>query len=416
MKDILFLSNGHGEDEIAARILEELQSCGAGLQIDAWPMVGEGDAYRERGVPIVGSPNLLPGLGLARLNANLLLEEIRAGWFPTHWRQVRAARAMTSNYRLAIAVGDVVPLLAVALGSLPFVFVGSAKSSFSGRQNCYSLLERMLLRRHCRMIYPRDALTAREVAGWNLPVRFVGNPMMDGLQGRGERFGISPDLPTVLMLAGSRRDAADNTIDLLSIAADVARQRADARKMRFVFAAHRKLDSRDVGDRLRSSNDPGDWQVVDERPGPDAQGVVMRLVAGSGAEAIMAKGALADAARLALAAVGMAGTANEQAVGLGVPLIAVPTRGPMGERYVKRKMKYFGPAAIFSDRDPQSVAAAMELIFSSPRKRIEMVVAGRERMGEPGASKAIAADVMKILGFAAAADPEASASQLHLSD
>ena len=73
----------------------------------------------------------------------------------------------------------------------------------------------------------------------------------------------------------------------------------------------------------------------------------MRLVAGSGAEAIMAKGALADAARLALAAVGMAGTANEQAVGLGVPLIAVPTRGPMGEIRQTKDEVFLGPPRYF---------------------------------------------------------------------
>ncbi|MGL5083655.1 MAG: lipid-A-disaccharide synthase-related protein, partial [Microcoleaceae cyanobacterium] len=42
---ILCLSNGHGEDAIAIRILQELYSCSPSTELVALPLVGWGQAY-----------------------------------------------------------------------------------------------------------------------------------------------------------------------------------------------------------------------------------------------------------------------------------------------------------------------------------------------------------------------------------
>ncbi|MGM0457099.1 MAG: lipid-A-disaccharide synthase-related protein, partial [Cyanobacteriota bacterium] len=52
---LLCLSNGHGEDAIAVRILQHLQQHPQGPELAALPLVGEGRAYQHvPDVPIVG--------------------------------------------------------------------------------------------------------------------------------------------------------------------------------------------------------------------------------------------------------------------------------------------------------------------------------------------------------------------------
>jgi len=50
---LLCLSNGHGEDIVAVRILQELQQHSAQLQLLTLPLVGEGRAYTHLGIPLL---------------------------------------------------------------------------------------------------------------------------------------------------------------------------------------------------------------------------------------------------------------------------------------------------------------------------------------------------------------------------
>jgi uncharacterized protein (TIGR03492 family) len=393
---LLVLSNGHGEDEIAVRIIDQIRAASKRvLNIGVWPLVGEGHAYRRRGLPIVGDLNVLPGEGFGGLDVRLMLFDLRAGWIGNHWRQFRSAKRLAGAYRLAMVVGDVVPMLAAAVTKTPFIFVGCAKSSYSGLPHCYSRLERRLLR-NCSMIYPRDALTAAEIEGAGMPVRFVGNPMMDGLAGSGERFGIERDASVVTMLAGSRADAETNTVDLLEIALHLAERPGLGPKLRFLVPAHQELDFARVRRQLGSRNSP--WQslepIADEMQGECS---VHFHAPGSDAQALLVKGRFADCLRLASVAIGMAGTANEQAIGLGVPLIAVPTSGVQGEKYVQMKMKYFGRAAIAAAREPAAIGEAIDRVLRNPELRRDMISAGRARMGEAGASASIARDILRLI-------------------
>ena len=93
----------------------------------------------------------------------------------------------------------------------------------------------------------------------------------------------------------------------------------------------------------------------------------------------------------------MAGTANEQASGLGLPLITAAGAGNQGEAYLRMKMRYFGNAAIATPRDPAAIAAAMASLLADPARRAVMSAEGRKRMGAPGASAAIAAALVARL-------------------
>jgi uncharacterized protein (TIGR03492 family) len=394
MKDLLFLSNGHGEDMIACRILDEVRNLAPGLDIDAWPMVGRGDAYVSRRVPISGTRNLLPSAGFATLEWKLMGADLRAGWIRTHWNQFKDSRNLPGHYRMLVAVGDIIPLLASVFARTPFVFVGCAKSYYYDAKHGYTGLEKRLLRRHAMAVYPRDALTARTLADAGIPVRDLGNPMMDGLEGSGDRLGVAEGSTVVGMFPGTREDAEVNFLDLLAAAVAMARRGPDPARLRFLFPVRAAFDVAAMAAAI--TGDPLLGETTPEISGA-TDGVVLRVRLPGGAEAIVAKNRFADSLRLSDIVVGMAGTANEQAIGLGIPLVTAPSRGVQGERFVRMKMQFFGDSAVAVARDPDAMAAETLAILADPERARRMGAAGRERMGAPGASRAIAGEIVAAL-------------------
>lgn len=412
---LLFVSNGHGEDAIACQLLDRMRALDASTPIDAWPMVGDGAAYAERGVPIVGPRNRLPSDGFATLSLALLWKDLRAGWVRTHLRQVAAARALRGRYDLVLAVGDVVPIAAAVLARTPFVFVGCAKSAYYGPRWGYTALERRWLARHCVTAYARDRLTANELAAARVPARYVGNPMMDDLEGRGATFSLAADELVIACLPGSRGDAPENARRLLAL---VPRGERLGARVTYLLAVAPSFDAGELG---AAALDALGWRDVP--PGEDdaADGIVRRLARDATTRALVvrAPGAFADALRRSTLVIGMAGTANEQAVGLGRPLVVVPAAGGQGQAFVRMKMRYFGESAVRGSEEPRAFAECVTSLLRDDARRARMAAAGRERMGEPGASDAIARDVLARLarpdrGAAAAATRgEARGSPAH---
>src|SRR3989304_4617084 len=130
---------------------------------DAVPVGGRGEAYGRRGILPVGPSNVLPSAGCGTLNLRLFWRDLRAGWFSTYLRQMRAARGLRGRYALAVAVGDIVVIAAALLARTPFLFVGSAKSAYYSGTYRYNWLEKALLRRSCWLGFPRGPGAAAEM-------------------------------------------------------------------------------------------------------------------------------------------------------------------------------------------------------------------------------------------------------------
>ncbi len=61
--EILVISNGHGEDVIAASIVEALTALAKVSKITALPLVGEGYAYKKLQIPLIGTVKTMPSGG-----------------------------------------------------------------------------------------------------------------------------------------------------------------------------------------------------------------------------------------------------------------------------------------------------------------------------------------------------------------
>ncbi|MEO6862028.1 MAG: hypothetical protein ABI180_10950, partial [Microcoleus sp.] len=67
-KEILFLSNGHGEDAINCQILHALRASAPDIDVSAMPIVGDGAAYSRSSVPMIGPTSPMPSGGVFYMN------------------------------------------------------------------------------------------------------------------------------------------------------------------------------------------------------------------------------------------------------------------------------------------------------------------------------------------------------------
>ena len=394
MIDLGVFSNGHGEDTIACKVLDELRAQRPSLSVEVWPMVGEGTAFQARGEQMVGARNLLPSAGFATISPKLMIDDLLAGWVQTHWRQYKAARALRARYRMVLAVGDIIPIVAAVAARAPFMFIGCAKSYYYNPGRAYAATDKYLLRKYCALTFPRDRKTVAELEASGIETLYLGNPMMDGLEPTGADLGIGADDVVIGMLAGTRADADGNMLDLIDAAGRAHAHFERPERVRFVFAARSGLDAAEIAAKIGADSRFGNWRVIAATEGAEAPGIVLRLGDPHGVEVIVIKGAFPDVLHASSLVIGMAGTANEQAIGLGIPLITVPSAGVQGDNYVKMKGVYFGEAALSVPRDADTIAAAAAGLLADPERCARMAAAGRERMGEPGASRAIAGRVL----------------------
>ncbi len=110
------------------------------------------------------------------------------------------------------------------------------------------------------------------------------------------------------------------------------------------------------------------------------------VTAWSGAPGAMLSGALV--------VLGQAGTANEAAAADGIPVVAFE---PPGARqhgwYRMRQRGLLGDAMLMISGNVADSARALERLLDDQAARDAMGAAGRERMGLPGGSAAIAAKI-----------------------
>jgi uncharacterized protein (TIGR03492 family) len=377
---LLLLSNGHGEDAVAAALVPHLRAEGA--DVEALPIVGEGRAYQALDVPIIGPTTTMPSGGFIYGRPAALAGDLAGGLVGLTRTQLKAVKATRGRYCLIVAVGDIVVLGFAWYARAPYAFVGCAKSDhyLHGRPGSYLWHERALLAHpRCRAIYPRDAVTTDNLRAKGLNATYLGNPMMDGLAPGGCPLPGDPDATTVLLLPGSRSEAHAN----------FARLRESARAMRSA-SPERPL-------RFLAAIAPG-------LPLGPFQGGGFTLGSGGGAlahpdgtEIHLLSDAFADAAHAADMVFAMAGTATEQVVGLGKPVLTIPGAGPQFTyAFAEAQTRLLGPSVILLPDDPATLASAAWSLLADPKRLSDIATNGRARMGEPGASSRLSKDIMSL--------------------
>lgn len=396
---LLCISNGHGEDLIAVKILQALQGLFPDLEMAALPIVGEGWQYRKVGIEIIGPTKQMPSGGFIYMDSQQLARDLQGGLLQLTVAQLRAMGQWLQTDDVVLAVGDIVPLLFGWLSRCAYGFVGTAKSEYYVRDeqgNCldrstlldaldfqrtcvYMPWERWLMRRSA-CVFPRDGITTRRLQQWAVEAYDAGNPMMDGFWIPPGHGAMDLEHLTVLLLPGSRApEAYENWQRLLQGADDMNRHLGQP--VTFLTAITSSLELASLTAALADHG----WQA----DGPDYRQGEHRLA--------MATGSFIDYAQRADLAIATAGTATEQFVGLGKPVITLPGNGPQfTHSFAQAQARHLGPSITLVSQTHQ-VAQTVRSILDDPERQATICQNGRHRMGPPGASQRIAEILAKTL-------------------
>lgn len=395
MKPLLCLSNGHGEDAIASSILQALQYGCPNLDLTALPLVGLGAAYTRLGIPLLYPGKRLPSGGFIYMDLRQLWRDLSAGLLGLLGEQVRAVqRWQRFSAGHILAVGDIVPLLLAHGTGGTYSFVGTAKSDYylydaMGRPyrwgmgwagSDYLPWERWLWRSpRCQGVFVRDELTAKGLQQLGYTVHSCGNPMMDLL--------MPPPVPspftkkTIVLLPGSRAPEAYRNWQQILRAVTPYRDQP----LILLAAVSPSFNLHPLEQCLEG------WQPI---PSPLPETKAWQL---GQHQLILSSHHFREFLHWAEGGIALAGTATEQCVGLGKPVVTFAGEGPQFTRDFATRQKRLLGDSIFLLDDPQAAIPTLCKIWEDSALLARVAANGKERMGEPGASDRIAAQLLKIL-------------------
>jgi uncharacterized protein (TIGR03492 family) len=375
MKQVVLISNGHGEDILGAALAKELGALG--YEVRAVPLVGQGQAYRRAGIPTLGPCKELPSGGFALQSAGAVWADIRAGWFSMSRAQYRAVRMAAQRALATLVVGDVYALgVGAVFGGRP-LFLMQCRSSLRVGGRPYSVTERLLMRRAAR-VYPREPEGAAWLRTRGVPQAcYLGNPMLDALDGG--PLELPP--PYLLLLPGSREDAYQS----LPLMLEACRRLRDTALTPVVAWAGLPLE------RLR-------LEGFELEATGSGEGVTHQLCHPDGTVVYLTQRAFRSALLGSRVALSTSGTAAEQAAGYGVPLVGFPTRGPQyTPLFAEVQKRLLGEALTLTAPNPEALARGVLELLASEERRERARAAGKAAMGEPGAAVRIALDIHQHL-------------------
>ncbi|NES81818.1 MAG: hypothetical protein F6K10_10670 [Moorea sp. SIO2B7] len=410
---LLCLSNGHGEDVIATRILEQLQHHPDAPDIAALPLVGEGYAYTRLDIPIIGPVQKMPSGGFIYMDGSQLWRDMRGGLLRLTIAQYKAVCKWAKTGGFILAVGDIVPLLFAWLSGADYAFVGTAKSEYYLRdENGWlaqtSWLERwfgsvylpldcwFMSRRRCKGVFPRDKLTTEILQQKSIRAFDLGNPMMDGIKSEHPApVFFEPDAEekekerslVILLLPGSRIPEAYHNWQPIIRATGEIISAFSRRSVVFLGAIAPALSQKDFQEHLASEG----WisQLLERVTIPisDPEALVFM---NKNATLVLTQNAYKNCLLAADFAIAMAGTATEQFVGLGKPAIAIPGNGPQfTPAFAEAQTRLLGTSLILV-KSPDDVAGVIQMLLQYPDRLQLIAENGQRRMGKPGAAARIA--------------------------
>lgn len=388
---VLVISGGHAEDLIGATLARHLE-----VPVQALPLVGSGKTYHSTGAEVLGPHLEFPSGGFPFNSLENLLADLRAGLIQKSLGQWRTSYRKGQEVGAVAVVGDAyslfVGVIAARSGGVPLFHLQPQVSHYyvGGRSvwerlrqfnqfgaEDYLAYERWM-HRYVEAVYVRDKLSegrARQL--WMHKARFVGSMAMDTL-GPPER-----DLRTLLdgravlvLLPGTRADVRYSLPRMLEAAALLPE---------FQGLVAWALPFEGV------SLPPG-WRLepLDELTALACNGEARVWLLRRAFSAILHRGRVA---------IGTAGTANEQAAGMGIPVVGFPTQGP---QYLPanalRQQRLLGAALHLVEARPEVIAAEVRRLSVDGPLREAARRDGLERNGPPGALPQIAREIRSALG------------------
>jgi uncharacterized protein (TIGR03492 family) len=392
---ILFISNGHGEDNHSSYIIQTLRQLSPGVDLAAMPIVGEGKAYRKLNIPIIGPTQNMPSGGFSYMNRFRLLKDIQSGLIGLTWQQLQAVRRYAPTCNLVMATGDTIGQSFAYLSGLPFVaFISCLSSLYEGTLSVGPIIGNILKSPRCLTVFTRDRYTAEDLNRQGFSqAKFGGIPSLDYLIPTGKDLQLQPDIPMLALLPGSRLPEAIQNFKLqLQLVLEIVKIMS-LEKVQFraalVSGVMTQLDA--------IANSQGWQHQAGKLSYEDAD-------TGLKAEILCYNDAFNDIVHHTTLVLGMAGLAVDQAVALGKPVIQVPGQGPQFTyAFAEAQTRLLGISAQTIGKEAATLetlkqaAIAVNKTLEDQAYLQACVENGHNRFGPTGASFRIAEELLKQL-------------------
>lgn len=363
---VLVISNGYGEDAMAAFLAREL-SRHVDL-VEALPTVGPGKSY-DGICETVGPRGDLASEGHRKVGS--LLKDFQHGLAFTAVSHVKFMRDNKARWDKVVTVGDIIgPLLSFAGGYKVDLHIDVYNSGYA-RQ--YSAAEKQALKRTTKKILCRDDILAGSLRALDLDAGFAGNLMMDTVPELD--IDIAPlcaGKVGVTLLPGSRAAAPK----LFAVEMDAINRLSQKYPLVILVPVATGVD---VGSLIQSA---GLRNLIDQNLiGDEHLGVAASF---DQTEVHFFEKGIGTLARQSRVVVGQAGTAGFQSAGLGIPTIALVPDDARPQR-VRRNERLMGESRITSPVDALQLANKLEPLLKDKAEAERRGKIGIERMGPPGA-------------------------------
>ncbi|MGA1621843.1 MAG: lipid-A-disaccharide synthase-related protein [Synechocystis sp.] len=376
---LLLISNGHGEDLNGGLICDELRRRSPSLQLAALPLVGAGTAYQKRQIPLIAPVQPLPSGGLVYTSTMTWVRDILGGLLSLTLKQIRALRRQRQQFDLVLAIGDSISLMFAYLSGRPYVsFLVANSSYYEGKLRLPFTMHWWLKSPRCLGAIAKDEFTAQDLRKQGINARCLGYPIMDALSPSGHSLKTDQTEPLIALLPGSRvPEALRNLAQLLPLCAALTRQ------IPLTFWA--ALVPAITPAQLTAIAKEQGWQYENHQLSQD--NCVIQV----------SWDKFADILHQSDVVLGMAGTAIEQAVGLGKPVVQIPGYGPQFTyAFAEAQMRLLGCSVTTIGKNPdepglipQSIDKILA-ILSDKDYQARCRQNGLERIVQAVASQAIA--------------------------
>jgi uncharacterized protein (TIGR03492 family) len=274
------------------------------------------------------------------------------------------------------------------------VFLVSTSRFYEGQLRLSALTRWCCRRRRVRVVLTRDAFSARDLQAQGLAkALFRGYPIMDLPAPDPGQVARQEGTRTLALVPGSRfPEALHNLVLMLRLCSQLGELAGDGR-WRFLVAVVESPHWLELEPLAASVG----WQL-------NLADGVLRSASGH-LEVRLLPDALASILVASDLVVGMAGTAVEQAVGFGRPVVQLVGRGPQfSYAFAESQMRLLGPTVHTVGRRPaerselQEAAGLILRLLADAELPERCARAALERVGPAGGSRRIAETVLDTLG------------------
>ncbi len=397
MSKILILSNGHGEDLSGCLLANKLIQMG--YEVDALPIVGNGDNYKKNKVKIVGKTREFKTGGLGYNSLQGRIDDIFNGQIIYFLRKLVLTFLIRKKYKYFLVVGDIVPILfAWICRNNFFVYLVAYSSHYEGKLRLPWPSKLFLCSKKMYKLYTRDSLTAFDLTKQiSKRVCFLGNPFMDPFIAQKNQL-IKSEF-NMVFLPGSRMPEVLNNFSLMIDLLEKISQYKYFRNAEFSFAIIKAFTKENLIQILSLRN----WNVRKKQNKKSSiemqyKNIYVKFNWNAFEETLICSDLV----------ISMAGTATEQAVGLKKPVIQLEGFGPQFTSAFAEAQRRLLGNYIFcvtnyleeNEKLEKTISLILKIIYfmkldSSFLKACEKNAT--KRIGESGASNKISIDIDNII-------------------